>query len=480
MIRPMIYLRNAGFTMVEMLISVAVFVIVLTLAFTTLIAANEVRRAAAARIDIYQNARAVLAILAQDLRSARLAESDLRFSAEIDPTSGVPVDLNEPNNGRGRMLINDWPPERSSAQGVDVNDARIYSGDGVDNDNDGTTDEEAFDGLDNDGDGEPQSPTHPVLNVAMADGLDNNNDGRVDEGIDEDIYFPKDMINFVTVRGQQEVEVGYGIDAITRRDLLRRSAFFSSGITGNPPQGRLDGIYPIALQYAQGQYDPVPGTNPPLRMPWFDYDFEPGVTANDRGEAPRLAGQVRSNGQGQISNEDSGVAQVYEIVALNILGFDCKAYYYDYLLGEENSDINSPGQRALIPSLSARLYNPYSFPALAWDSSYENASLVPRGIQPYVAFSEIPIFPNEPEDLAIIEGTQLFIANSAGPGSTQIEQQASQRERVRLATQRTDGFPRVIELTLFVQDNQRLRDDPVRVSTRIMIPFGVGEEDNAF
>ncbi|NUN95821.1 MAG: prepilin-type N-terminal cleavage/methylation domain-containing protein [Candidatus Omnitrophica bacterium] len=465
-----------GFTMIEMLVSVAVFLLVMSMAFATLLAATEVRRAAAARIDIYQNARSALGLMAQELRSAKLYEDDLRFAA--DPGGGVPADLNEPDNGRGRLLINDWPPDKDRARtlGVDVNDKRIFTGNGIDDDGDGETDEEAFDGLDNDGDGEPSSPMHPILQVAMADGIDNNGDGRVDEGIDEDFFFPRDMINFLTSRRGREIEVGYAMDTLTRRDLLRRTALLAVS-TGS---ARLDGLYPIAVQYAlaargAAQPQPVPGISPDLLVPWFDQDFDSeDPNSVDRGEEPREVGIIRSNAQRNQPHRTLGITQVYEVMALNILGVDFKAYYYDHLIGEENGNFDPNAPRFSPPG-----YNPYSFPALSWDSSIENSNL-----RPYPLNTELDpaqILPNEPNDLAVIGdpgtcgapphqriGTKLFFEHC----DVNLDRSG---ERAALATDRTDGFPRIIEITLFVQDQNRLKEDPVRVSTRVMLPFGTGD-----
>jgi prepilin-type N-terminal cleavage/methylation domain-containing protein len=455
--------NQSGFTMVEMLISTVVFVIVLTLAFTTLLAATAVRRAAQARIDIYQNARSTLNVIVQELRSAKLREEDTRFSDQ-ETQAGT---INNPNNGRGRFQMVDWPPPKGQAAsfGLDPLDKKIYAGNGIDDDGDGSTDEEAYDGLDNDGDGEQQSPMHPTLGVAMADGLDNNDDGRVDEGIDEDIFFPRDMINFLTSRGGEDIEVGYALDTTTGRDLMRRDARVYPSA---PPDTKLDGLYPVAVKYEMKEFLPVPNTSPPLFVPWFDSNFESGP--DDEGERPRTNSPdpVLSNAQASQPNEESPdlirVKQLYEVMTLNILGLDFKAYYYDYLIGEENSDLGSPDPLTLIPSLTQK-YNPYSFPALSWDSSFENGLPFPQGLLPYPLGAEFPVLPNEPDDLAVIQGTKLF--------NNHID---NQPERLRLATQHTDGLPRLVEITLFVQDQNRLREDPVRVSTRVLLSFGGGSE----
>lgn len=462
-----------AFTLIEMLVSTAVFSIIMAMAFTTLQAATEARRAATARYEIFRNGYTVLAFIAQELRSAKLSEQDTRFSTSSNPFN-PPLDLNNPNNGRGRFLINDWPPTKAQASAESLQTSLIpYIGNGKDDDGDGQTDEEAFDGVDNDGDGEagspvyPTSTAHPWLNGRkMADGIDNNNNGLVDEGIDEDVFYPRDMLNFVTFRDNQETEVGYAIDPVTGRDLWRRTAF-AAGVEGQ--LARLDGIYPVAVSYAAkgtaGTLELYPPnalrSNVPqikqVLAPWFDTaDLRSFSNSKaDPGERPRVGGSVQSNAQGTTPNEDYGITQVYDVMALNILGFDCKAYYYDYWTGHENG-------KNLAENGTTPVFNPYSFPALSWDSSYENRSLNPYAITaPDVAGG---IFPNEANDLAVIPNSRLFLENLN-----------NQANRIALASDRTDGLPRMVEITLFVQDQNRLREEPVRISNRIWLPFGKGE-----
>ncbi|MCA9438938.1 MAG: prepilin-type N-terminal cleavage/methylation domain-containing protein, partial [Candidatus Omnitrophica bacterium] len=275
-----------GFTMVEMMVSTITFLILMGMAFQTLLAANAVRQAAVARVDIYQNARSTLDVITRELRNATLRETDIQFT-ETEVRSR---NLGNLRNPRGRMILNDWPPYDSN---YDSRDLRVYRGDQVDNDKDGRTDEEAFDGVDNDGDGETNSPVSqhvPVRGQAMADGLDNDINGLVDEGIDEDIFFPRDMINFQSLldsgSGADLVEIGYAIDVRTGRDLLRRSAYRDlnnqrQGLPQVNGQNEVDGIYPISLQYNLGEEVPYPGVGDSngAKVPWFDPENpQSGVT----------------------------------------------------------------------------------------------------------------------------------------------------------------------------------------------------------
>lgn len=429
---------SRGFTMVEMMVSTVTFLILMGLAFQTLLAANAVRQAAVARVDIYQNARSTLDVMTREIRNATLRDSDVSFSQqEIQGRN-----LSRVQNPRGRLIINDWPPYNPDIEG---RDPRVYRGNEIDDDKDGRTDEEAYDGVDNDGDGEPNSPVSryvPLQGRPMADGLDNNNNGRVDEGIDEDVYYPRDMINFLALidagAGSDLVEVGYAIDVRTGRDLLRRIAFVDYSKPGIDARDQVDGIYTVALQYALGQAIPDPIFGIPA--PWFDPET-PSSTVN-----------------GPAIPQDR-VAQVVEPMALHIVGFDVRAYYYNYLIAEaRNNPIFG------IQFSEARDYNPYSFPALSWDSSIENSLVGSIGSDLFPS----GFLPNGYDDMAVIQGSsraQAFEDQPFGP----------QRAFEALAAQ-TDGLPRLLEITLFVEDQNRFRDEPIRISTRVFLPFETGDE----
>jgi len=463
------------------MVAAVTFVIVMGLAFNTLLAANAVRQAASARIDIYHNARVTLDIIARELRNASLRSTDVTFS-DSEKTSGL---LNNLSNGRGRFLINDWPPRKEAAMGLDTTDVRMYRGNGVDDDADGQTDEEAFDGLDNDNDSDERGtgPRDPKTGLTMADGLDNNGNGLVDEGIDEDVFYPRDMINFMTLSdlgtGSDLIEVGYAIDTRTGRDLLRRTAYLRPDLRiGTRSSGSdLDGLYPIALNYEIGvtsnqasQFIPAPNTEPqsaPLFAPWFDpvkTDFGKRATDTNLRFLPE---------EPPIQGED--VVQEVEIVSLNILGFDCKAYYHDWVIAEENASRTALANYRKTTVLAdlpprtaddlAKRYNPYSFPLRSWDSSVENFNLLPYEL---VTTPLAPVLPNGENDMAAVRGSDL---NQEFPPTLQGEEAAKAK-----AAEKTDGLPRLVEITLFVQDQNRYRDDPIKISTRVFLPFVTGDE----
>ncbi|MCA9448265.1 MAG: hypothetical protein KC931_14190, partial [Candidatus Omnitrophica bacterium] len=338
---------------------------------------------------------------------------------------------------------------------IDNRDPRMYRGNFIDDDRDGQTDEEAFDDVDNDGDGEADSPVSQYLGLQgrpMADGLDNDGNGLVDEGIDEDIYYPRDMINFLTLSdtgsGSNLVEVGYAIDIRTGSDLLRRSAF--TGVTNLQfnASNQVDGIYSVALQYSLG--DRVPDPIFGIEAPWFNPENPlQGLDAEETG--------LNIDGP---SIDQSQVTQIVEPMALHIVGFDCKAYFYNYLIGEAKTDPSGAVARQF---REAAQYHPYSFPALNWDSSIENSSVGSIGIEVAPNF-----LPNGADDMAVVPGSDKALSFEGEPF-------AEQRAFEALADQ-TDGLPRLVEVTLFVQDENRYRDEPVEISTRIFLPFETGDE----
>ncbi len=439
-----------GFTMIEMMVSTVTFLILMGLAFQTLIAANAVRQAAVARVDIYQNARSTLDVMSRELRNATLRDADVQFSEQEIRTRN----LGRIQNPRGRLIINDWPPYTSDLEG---RDPRVYKGNEIDDDDfpDGRIDEEAFDGVDNDGDGEADSPVSrylPLDGQPMADGLDNDGNGRVDEGIDEDIYYPRDMINFLSLfdsgTGSDLVEIGYAIDNRTGRDLLRRSAFTDVINLRVNATSQVDGLYPVALQYGLNQQvpDPIVG----VIAPWFNPENQfDGLDPDDSGlnlDGPDI--------------DQSQVTQVVEPMALHIVGFDCKAYFHNYLIAEAKNNPTSPVGSQFRDATS---YHPYSFPALSWDSSIENTLVGSFGVEVAPNF-----LPNGADDMAIVPGSEK---------SREFESQpfAEQRAFEAMAAE-TDSLPRIVEVTLFVEDENRFREEPVKVSMRVFLPFETGDE----
>ena len=474
--------KQAAFTLVEMMVAAVMFVIVMGLAFNTLLASNAVRQAATARIDIYQNGRSVLDVIGRELRSASLRKTDVLFSQiEKEPQPNPSYLL----NNRGRLIINDWPPMKENSMGINTDDPRIYRGNGIDDDGDGLTDEEAFDGLDNDNDSREgarwndskeytQGPKDPKTGYAMADGLDNDGNGLVDEGIDEDIFFPRDMINFMTLSdtgtGADLIEVGYAIDTRTGRDLLRRSAYPDPDYDSRPgrPSVPVDGIYPIAINYNMGQWGSSPDPNVPsgegsLFAPWFD------PVTPDNGKEATYGGQTYL--PRNPPPQGNAIRQEVELVALDILGIDFQACYHDWVIEEAKADPAGYGSQVRIRGFTpagsdpGKTFNPYSFPLRFWDSSVENASALPYEAPPKFSNNLPNVLPNGKDDLAVFAGTEENLKHGTDDKAMR-----------DAAMEKTDGLPRLIEITIFVQDRNRYREDPIKLSTRVFLPFVTGDE----
>jgi len=179
--------RRRGMTFVELLVAIAVASIFLTGIVT----------AVAAILDASRQAT----LLAEATRSARAALQTM--SVEIAATDTTDLTAN------GRM------------EGTTVTQTR---GDGVDNDGDGTVDEETLDGLDNDTDGQQR---HAQLSTAGGPGsviferpLDQTILETGDAGVDEDFLWSQDTLSFV----QGTFRVTYAVETLDGRDntLVRR------------------------------------------------------------------------------------------------------------------------------------------------------------------------------------------------------------------------------------------------------------------
>ena len=136
--------------MLELLVAMAVIAAFLSGVIAAFIQILKASERAEATVDAVNNARAALETMANDIKSA-----------SIDP-SQIPQHF----------------------FGID---ARLGSGDGIDNDRDGLIDEEIFNGLDDDGDWSLADDNHAIINGFIERsafvGVPDLGDFRVDEEI---------------------------------------------------------------------------------------------------------------------------------------------------------------------------------------------------------------------------------------------------------------------------------------------------------
>ncbi len=159
-------IKPQGFTIIEFMVALAVGLIFLGGLASVYIQIDKTTKISNARIDAYQNARAALDFLSDEIKEAR------------------------PNFF---ILVN--------------NDAS--RGDRIDNDNDGRTDEELSDGLDNDGD---WVRGRDDRDYTFSNGASEYGYGVPDLGdarIDEDVRYSRDEL---TIRVASPIGAGYEIN----------------------------------------------------------------------------------------------------------------------------------------------------------------------------------------------------------------------------------------------------------------------------
>jgi hypothetical protein len=62
------------------------------------------------------------------------------------------------------------------------------------------------------------------------------------------------------------------------------------------------------------------------------------------------------------------------------------------------------------------------------------------------------------------------------PGSELFDPDEFPQELLVTAMDKTDGLPRLVEVTIFIEDQNRTLDDAVKLSTRVFLPFVTGDE----
>ncbi len=183
--------RHLGFTLVELLVSVAVISILAGMAAQTFRAVLGAREIAVNRLEMNETARTALGFMSAEIRAAYLTP---------DSVAPIQQDSSGPRfrfAGVHRDLLTDNSNDDNMPGGL------------KDDDGDGEVDEETLDGLDNDG----------------------------DELVDEDLgNAPSDILHFVSaVENSGDVvlqEVSYGLDPTGTR-LVRRGQTLSLNNSGN-------------------------------------------------------------------------------------------------------------------------------------------------------------------------------------------------------------------------------------------------------
>jgi hypothetical protein len=169
---------KAGFTLVEMLVSMTLLIIFGTVAIETLRYGTDLWRAGHRRAFAYDTATIVFRQLEDDVSSAKSQfwckdadsfDKRVKFWVDYDRFYELHYSDTDWRHGRQRLRFVRGIPD-------DVLNPRIrQAGDGVDNDNDGKTDEEYYNLVDDDDDGlidEDLMPLEGMCEVAYLRGLE--------------------------------------------------------------------------------------------------------------------------------------------------------------------------------------------------------------------------------------------------------------------------------------------------------------------
>ena len=419
-----------GFTLVEMLISVAVISILAGMAAQTFVVVLNSRDIAMRRIEMNETGRTALDFLGSDLRSAYLT-----------PDSVKPMESRVTANQQ-----NVAPRFRFAgiSRDVEVTADSDVPGAGKDDDGDGLIDEEVLDGIDADYPGGAAS----ALNRGRAQPDPRDCPAGDSSCIDEDIgVFPSDILHFVSaVENSGAImlqEISYGLDPSGTR-LIRRAQVLTLDSRSTTNRQKL-------LDFGQFVDDTtskrlVPRPMPP-GIPVSPSDVREAIDNWDFGSR---YGQLRS---ASTNFTNKNPEKLFQVLAYDIRGMRLRYWYYDYNRGgwRVANEWDSARETALIVP-GQKLFN-----APALNNSTEGRTRV--------GFENIII--NEPEDVyPRVPGTlnQFLVTNPR-----QIQGVRDYQEVAERITRRTDGLPNMVEITLYVQDRKR-QNNPKPFTSRVFIP----------
>lgn len=273
---------RSGFTLVELMISVAVISILAGMAAQTFRAVLTAREIAINRLEKNETARTALGFLSSELRTAY-----------ITPDSVVPL---EPD----AQFTTSSPRFRFAGiyRDATTDNYPTIPGAGQDADGDGAEDEEILDGIDNDG----------------------------DELIDEDLgLLPSDILHFVSaVENSGDIvlqEVSYGLDPSCTR-LVRRGQVLSLSGGGGDLQNLGDFgqfIDNSSNQRLLPPIVPVGGAVAPQGVANAIENWDSGAASG------------RIGGDTPLANNNP--AKIFEVLAYDVRGLRFRYWYYDYNRG---------------------------------------------------------------------------------------------------------------------------------------------------
>lgn len=415
-----------GFTLTELLVSMAIISVLATVSAAIFRTTLNTRDLTEQKIEVSEVGRALIDLIADELRTAYLSPESL---------SPVLEGSLEAQGQAYRMRFAGIRNDTEYSTVISPSSSQSAPGFGIDDDGDGTIDEEMLNDVDDDG------------------------DGLVDEDFGT---FPDDLLHFVRLLDSAQTggelaveEISYGLNQRGTR-LIRRAKRFSADSTVAP------------LSNAGSFYETTGnlGSLVPALVP----------TANALGEPVLQTGdlQVRSLVQWDQITQDDQFSKYTSLATLayDIRGLRFSYWYYDYTLGgyrrakewdsaRETSFLVVPLQPSTATAQASRLL----FRHTAWHSGFFDPTdpnfgrdLVANiSNEPDDAFPRVQAF--NKVDYMFRSPAQLF-AQIANPEASQL---------ARRIGAHTDGLPVFVEITIYVQDRSHVAP-PVPFTARVFLP----------
>ncbi|MBN2329404.1 MAG: prepilin-type N-terminal cleavage/methylation domain-containing protein [Candidatus Omnitrophica bacterium] len=425
--------QGRGFTLVELMISVAVITLLAGMAAQTFRAVLTAREVAMRRMEINETARATLDYMATELRSAYLTPDSVK-------PVGVVASSSENTGPRFRFAgIN---------RDVVVEPDSKTPGAGKDDDGDGLIDEEVLDGVDgdyNDGAAAALKGASPIPDPL---GCEPGDQACIDEDIG---LFPSDILHFVSaVESSGTVilqEISYGLNPAGTR-LVRRAQVLQLDSSSSSSRQQL-------LDFGQFIDDSSRKLLLPPAVPIGQIVRQSAVQqAINNWDDGAEDGQI-----GQSNNNSQNPGNLFQVLAYDVRGLRFQYWYYDYNRGgwRMAQEWDSSRETALL-SPSEKIFNKF-----AANNSLEGNSMT--------SFANVIV--NEPEDMypRMAGSTSRFLISD--PRQLRNAWRNPQRnafyELYQKIAARTDGLPDMIEITIYVQDRDRSYN-PKTYSTRVFLP----------
>ncbi len=434
--------QESGFTLVELMISVAVITMLAGMAAQTFRAVMTARDIAVRRLEVNETARAALDFMSSELRAAYLT-----------PDSVKPVVV----GGFGSQ--NTGPRLRFAgiSRDIVVEPDSSVPGAGKDDDGDGLIDEEVLDGFDGDYAGGAQQALRGESPGADPLGCDPGDSACIDEDIG---LFPSDILHFVSaVESSGDIilqEISYGLDPSGTR-LVRRGQVLNLNNQASTKTQLLD----FGQFIDDASLKPLVAQPVPIGQIMRKSFVQQAELYWDDGAEDGAIGEINS------TNQNPG--HIFQVLSYDIRGLRFRYWYYDYNRGGWRmvQEWDSSRETALV-SPDELLFNKL---ARSSNSEYDPTSNNVRED----LFTKLIV--NEPEDMypRIPGGGQGVLMDFLIKDPRQLRNSVRNAQNSQFIdvyqriAQKTDGLPNMVEITIYVQDKDR-ENSPKQYSTRVFLP----------